>query len=66
MKLNLDSLGNIPATYPGKFFRVSREMTGARVADFSTAAEAHKCAIIDSGKGNRDHKVAAMFMTKAR
>ena len=65
MKLNLDSLGNIPATYPAKFFRVSNYATGARVADFSGVTEAREFAIIDSGAGNWDHKVSAMFMTAA-
>lgn len=63
MKLYLDAMGFIPATYPATFYRVSSERTGIRIADFTTATEAHKFAIVDSGRGNRDHKVAAMHMT---
>jgi len=65
MRLQLDDLGFIPADYPRSFFRVEDERTGKRIADFTTAAEAHKFAIVDSGKGNRDHKVAQMHMTGA-
>lgn len=65
MRLQLDQLGMIPADYPRSFFRVSSERTGSRIADFDNRAEAETFAIVDSGKGNRDHRVAAMHMTGA-
>ncbi len=62
MRLHLDSLGYIPATYPKTFYRVSTWKTDRRIADFDSKSEAVCFAIVDSGKGNFDHKVATLHL----
>ena len=64
MRLNLNANGNIPATYPAVWYRVSTWARDCFVADFDNRAEAEQFAIEDSGKGNFDHKVATMKLTR--
>ena len=65
MKLNLNNLGRISAEYPKTFFRVEKWSNGARVADFTTEAEAAAFAIENAREvGCRyDHKVCRMSLS---
>lgn len=65
MKLHLDELGMIPATYPSTFYRVEDWMTGRRIADYTTEAEAVKASYASNHGGRYDHKVSTMHMAGA-
>ena len=64
MRLELDDLGMIPATWPKTFFRVEMYLTGSRVADFTTRGEAGRFAITDAReRGCRyDHRIIQMTL----
>lgn len=64
MRLHLDpTTGRIPDSYPGTFYRVERGVGfPTYIADFDNRAEAERFAIEDSGRGNRDHRVATMHI----
>lgn len=65
MKLKLDELGMIPASYPKTFYRVSTWNTCAFVADFTTEAEAVRASYARNHGGRFDHKVSTMHLAGA-
>ena len=65
MRLELNDLGMIPATWPKTFYRVETWNTGSRVADFTTSGEAARFAIADARERgfHYDHRVCQMTLS---
>lgn len=60
MKLELDSLGMVPATYPKKFYRLTTWATGRYVADYDSLSEAKAASYASKNGTKYDHKVSTM------
>lgn len=63
MKLQLDELGMIPATYPKSFYRVEDYRSGRYIADFTSEGEAQAAAYASSTGLRFDHKIASMTLS---
>ena len=68
MELHLDKFGRIAEGTPEVFFRVETWLTGMRLADFTTEAEASAFAIADAAakRCRYDHKVSCIVIAQAR